>query len=183
MEAWLRPQLGKSLCVVPSQSTKVSSIRLATSRMSDVACEPASSLLARPRPSPVGPVDRRRILMGTGAVIVVVLAVVWLVRLLPDSGGAPAVVAVVLGLVVFPVIASPIEWFVHRFVYHEAVIRPLKAIHTVHTVHHYAYFPTWRYVTAGPVRRLPITNRTPEALVSRLRNGGVRLAHFSWTPR
>ena len=47
-------------------------------------------------------------------------------------------------------------------------------------MHHYAYFPTWRYVTAGPVRRLPITNRSPEALVSRFRNGGVRLAHFSW---
>ena len=149
--------------------------------MSDVvACELASSRPARPRPSPVEPVDRRRVLMGTGTVIVVVLAVVWLVRLLPDSGGVPAVVAVVLGLLVFPVVASPIEWFVHRFVYHEAVIRPLKAICTVHTVHHYAYFPTWRYVTAGPVRRLPITNRSPEALVSRLRNGGVRLAHFSW---
>lgn len=76
--------------------------------MSDVvACESASS---RPRPRPVEPVDRRRVLIGTGAVIVVVLAVVWLVRLLPDSGGAPAVVAVVLGLLVFPVIASPIEW-------------------------------------------------------------------------
>ena len=94
--------------------------------MSDVvACESASPRPARPRPSPVEPVDPRRVLIGTGAVIVVVLAVVWLVRLLPDSGGAPAVVAVVLGLLVFPVIASPIEWFVHRFVYHEAVIRPL----------------------------------------------------------
>ena len=79
--------------------------------MSDVvACELASSLRAWPRPSPVEPVDRRRVLMGTAAVIVVVLAVVWLVRLLPDSG-VPAVVAVVLGLVVFPVIASPIESF------------------------------------------------------------------------
>lgn len=145
-----------------------------------VASEVASSLTARPQPSPVEPVDRRRVLMGTGAVMVVILAVVWLVRLLPDSGAAPVVLALVLGLLVFPVAASPIEWFVHRFVYHEAVIRPLKAIYTVHTVHHYTYFPTWRYVTAGPVRRLPITNRSPEALVSRLRNGAVRLAHFSF---
>jgi hypothetical protein len=109
-----------------------------------VAGELASPRPARPRPRPVGPVDRRRVLIGTGAVIVVVLAVAGLVRLLPDPGGAPAVIAVVLGLVVLPVAASPIEWFVHRFVYHEAVIRPLKAIYTVHTVHHYAYFPTWR---------------------------------------
>ncbi len=135
---------------------------------------------ARPQPSPVEPVDRRRVLMGTGAVVVVLAAVVGLVRLLPGTGWAPAALAVVLGLVMFPVAASPIEWFVHRFVYHEAVIRPLKAIYTVHTVHHFAYFPTWRYITAGPVRRLPITNRRPEALGSRLRNGGVRLAHFTW---
>jgi hypothetical protein len=149
--------------------------------MSDVvAGELASSVPARPRPSPVQPVDRRRVLVGTGAVIVVVVAVVWLVRMLPGSGGASTVLAVVLGLSVLPVVASPIEWFVHRYVYHEAVIRPLKAIFIVHTVHHYAYFPTWRYVTAGPARRLPITNRSPEALISRLRNAGVRLAHFTW---
>lgn len=145
-----------------------------------VASELSSPLPARPQPSPVEPVVRRRVLLGTCAVIVVVLAAGWLARSLPDSGWAPAVLAVVLGLVMFPVAASPIEWFVHRFVFHEAVIRPLKAIYTVHTVHHYTYFPTWRFVTAGPVRRLSITNRSPEALVSRFRNAGVRLAHFSF---
>ena len=146
-----------------------------------VASELASPLLpARPQPSPVEPVDRRRVLVGTCAVIVVVLAADWLVRALPDYGWAPAVLAVVLGLVMFPVAASPIEWFVHRFVFHEAAIRPLKALYTVHTVHHYTYFPTWRFVTGGPVRRLSITNRSPEALVSRFRNAGVRLAHFSF---
>jgi hypothetical protein len=135
---------------------------------------------SRPQPSPVGPVDRRRVLAGTGAVILVAAGVLWLVRSLPGSSAPSGVLAVVLGVAVFPVLASPIEWFVHRFVYHEAVIRPLKAIYTVHTVHHYAYFPTWRYVTAGPARRLPITNRAPEAQLSRVRNAGVRLAHFAW---
>ncbi|HEX9032968.1 MAG TPA: hypothetical protein VF834_14105 [Streptosporangiaceae bacterium] len=149
--------------------------------MSDVVIsELESSLPARPVPGSVESVDRRRVLIGTGVVIVVALAVVWLVRLLPTSGAAPVALAVVLGLLVLPVIASPVEWFVHRFVYHEAVIRPLTAIYMVHTVHHYTYFPTWRYVTAGPARRLSITNRAPKALVSRLRNAGVRLAHFSF---
>ncbi len=85
-----------------------------------VASELASPLSDRPQPSPVEPADRRRVLLATCTVIVVVLAAGWLVRSLPDSGWAPAALAVVLGLVTFPVAASPIEWFVHRFVFHEA---------------------------------------------------------------
>ena len=100
------------------------------------------------------------------AVAGVVVGVMWVVRSLPDSGCAPAALALVLGLLVIPVVASPIEWFVHRFVYHEAVIRPLGAIFTVHTAHHYAFFPTWRYVTGGPARRLSIGKRTPDANAS-----------------
>jgi hypothetical protein len=136
--------------------------------------------IARPKPAPVQPVDARRVAVATAALVAVFVAATGLARLLPRTGVMPAVVAAVTGLVVLPVIASPIEWFVHRFVYHEAVIRPLKAIFTVHTAHHYAYFPTWRYVTAGPARRLPIRNRHPEALISGLRNAAVRLAHFTW---
>ena len=134
----------------------------------------------RPKPSPVGPVDRRRVLVTSTAVAGVVAGVMCVVRSLPDSGVAPAALALVLGLVVIPVIASPIEWFVHRFVYHEAVIRPLGAIFTVHTAHHYAFFPTWRYVTGGPARRLSIGKRAPDAHTSRFRNARVRLAHFAW---
>jgi hypothetical protein len=136
--------------------------------------------MARPKPAPVQPVDGWRVTVATGALVATFLAVVWLVRTLPHAGVIPTTIAAVLGLVVLPVIASPIEWFVHRFVYHEAVLRPLKAIFTVHTAHHYVYFPTWRYVTAGPARRLPIRNRRPEVLMSGLRNAGVRLAHFTW---
>lgn len=68
----------------------------------------------------------------------------------------------------------------HRFVYHEPVIRPLGAILHVHTSHHFAFFPTWRYVTSGPARRLSIRRRSPDTHTSRVRNAGVRLAHFSW---
>ncbi|HEX4980860.1 MAG TPA: hypothetical protein VFV63_04145 [Ilumatobacteraceae bacterium] len=132
------------------------------------------------KPSPVGPVDWPRVLVASSAVAGVVAGVMWVVRLLPESGVAPAALAFVVGLVVIPVVASPIEWFVHRLVYHEAVIRPLRAICTVHTAHHYAFFPTWRYVTGGPARRLSIRKRAPDANTSRARNAGVRLAHFSW---
>ena len=134
----------------------------------------------RAKPSPVGPIDRRRVAFGTIGVVAVVSGVMWFVRVLPGSGSAATVVAVALGLAVIPLVAPPIEWFVHRFVYHEAVIAPLGAIFTVHTAHHYAYFPTWRYVTGGPARRLSIRKRTPEAHASSIRNARVRLAHFSW---
>jgi hypothetical protein len=140
----------------------------------------SSGPVARPKPAPVQPVDGRRVVAATAALVAVFLGVVLLVRTLPHGGVASTVPAALLGLVVLPVIASPIEWFVHRFVYHEAVVRPLKSIFTVHTAHHYAYFPTWRYVTAGPARRLPIRNRQPEALGSVLHNASIRFAHFTW---
>jgi hypothetical protein len=148
--------------------------------VTDVIAPVSYRTAARPKPKPVRPVDGRRVTVATAALVGLFLGVVWLVRALPHRGTAATILAAALGLVVLPVIASPIEWFVHRFVYHEAVIRPLRAIFTVHTAHHYAYFPTWRYVTSGPPRRLPIRNRQPEALVSALRNAGVRLAHFAW---
>lgn len=144
-----------------------------------VSRDAVSSSAARPKPSPVEPVNGQRVLLATTAVVVVFVGVSLLVRSLPNSGVAPVSSASLLGLLVMPIMASPIEWFVHRFVYHEAVFKPFGPISTVHTAHHYAYFPTWRYVTCGPARRLSIGN-TPHAHVSHVRNAGVRLAHFSW---
>ena len=91
-------------------------------------------------------------LVATAGVVAVVASIVAVVARLGE-GTAAVVVAVVLGLAVVPIVASPLEWFVHRFVYHEAVVHALEAICRVHTAHHYAYFPTWRYVTGGPARR------------------------------
>jgi hypothetical protein len=83
--------------------------------------------------------------------------------------------------VVIPMIASPIEWFVHRFVYHAPVVRPLEVVFRVHTAHHFAYFPTWRYTTSGPPRRLRVVpGRAPEVQQRRAGNAAVRLAHFGW---
>jgi hypothetical protein len=119
------------------------------------------------------------VLVATAGVVAVVASIVAVVARLGE-GTAAVVVAVVLGLAVVPIVASPLEWFVHRFVYHEAVVHALEAICRVHTAHHYAYFPTWRYVTGGPARRLSIRVRTPYEHTSWLRNAGVRLAHFGW---
>jgi hypothetical protein len=132
------------------------------------------------KPSPVGPPDVQRVVAGTAGMAIVALLVTGLVRSLPAGSVVAAGLSCFLGMIVIPVVASPIEWFVHRFVYHDAVIRPLRAIYTVHTAHHYAFFPTWRYTTLGPARRLPIRKRAPDACVSPTHNALVRLAHFSW---
>lgn len=135
---------------------------------------------ARATPSPVESVDGRRVVLATIVVAALAIGMIWIVRLLPDAGAMSGLLAAALGLLVVPLAASPLEWFVHRFVYHQAVFQPLGAIFTVHTAHHYAYFPTWRYTTGGPARRLSIRRRTPDIHRSAVRNVGVRLAHFSW---
>jgi len=140
----------------------------------------ARGVATRAHPAPVAPVDVRRVVVATGAVAAVIAGIMLNVSVLPDDGVLPALVAVLLGLVLVPLAASPIEWFVHRFVYHQPVVRGLAAIFVVHTAHHYSYFPTWRYVTAGPARRLSIRRRGPDVHLRALRNAGVRLAHFGW---
>jgi hypothetical protein len=130
-------------------------------------------------PRAVWPVDRRRVAAATAATVLVAVAIVAVVSRLPDSliGG---VAAVALGLLVVPLVASPLEWLV-RCVYHLPVLRPLRPINTVHTAHHFAYFPTWRYVTSGPARRLSITaDGAPDVHRSAWGNARVRLAHFTW---
>jgi len=131
-------------------------------------------------PKPVGRTDWRRVVLGTVLIGMIVVAAMLAARWGLGDSRRDAVVAVALGMVVIPVVASPIEWFVHRFVYHEAVIGPLRSIFNVHTAHHYAFFPTWRYVTTGPARRLSIRIKAPDVHWSRWRNAGVRATHFSW---
>jgi hypothetical protein len=135
--------------------------------------------IRRPKARPVSPVDRRRVAIASVALCVVVGMIVVAARTL-DRGPGSAMLAVLLGLVIVPIVASPLEWLVHRFVYHAPAIKALEAIFRVHTAHHYAYFPTWRYVTAGPARRLSIRMSTPFEHTSWMRNASVRLAHFGW---
>ncbi len=100
-----------------------------------------------------------------------------LVRVLPhDAIGAFA--ALVIGLILTPIIASPIEWLVHRYIYHRSFTL-LRRIYAVHLAHHHLYFPTWRYITGGPARRIPLLGKdvgVPQ--ISRWKNALTYFAHF-----
>lgn len=133
-----------------------------------------------PKPTAVGPAPGRRIVAGSTAFAAVAAGIVLVAAALPRNGAGATTVAFVLGLVLVPIVAAPLEWFVHRWVYHEPVVPMLSAVFKVHTAHHHAYFPTWRYVTSGPARRLPISRRNPREHHRPIRNAGVRLAHFAW---
>ena len=121
--------------------------------------------VARPRPSPVTPVSRRRVLLAAAAIALVVGGAVRAVSSLHDSGAAPRMLALTIGLLVVPLVASPIEWFVHRFVYHEAVIRPLAAIFTVHTVHHHGYRVRALAVGNSQVAKMVLARTVVETMV------------------
>src|SRR5947209_5915044 len=74
-------------------------------------------------------------------------AAVAAVRALPPSP-AGYLVAGLLGVAALPIAASPLEWLVHRYVYHRRVLPLLRRICAIHHQgHHHAIFPTWRYVT------------------------------------
>ena len=81
---------------------------------------------------------------------------------------------------IVPFIASPIEWLVHRFVYHQPVIKSLSRIYSIHTAHHYAYFPPWRYITGGTAHRLPLRSDEGEISDDPIANAIIRLSHFAW---
>ena len=128
----------------------------------------------------LSPVDAGRVFFGWMFVLIVAAALVLVARILPESDLLANVAAVVVGLAIVPLLASPIEWMVHRFVYHEAVIAPLTAIHRVHVAHHFSFFPTWRYTTNGPARRLAIRRVGTDIRRTMFANARVRLTHFVW---
>jgi hypothetical protein len=104
-----------------------------------------------------------------------------LVRLFPSSWGGN-LAAALLGAVVLLIAASLLEWLVHRYVYHRRWLPFLRRIYAIHHQgHHQAIFPTWRYVTNGPVRRHPILATGISCLhTSAWHNALVKLSHFSF---
>lgn len=106
-------------------------------------------------------------------------AIAALVHQLPPSP-AGLLLAGLLGVLTLPLAASPWEWLVHRYVYHRRAIPWLRRIYVIHHQgHHHAIFPTWRYVTNGPVRRHAILASSASALhTSATRNLAIKLAHF-----
>jgi len=107
--------------------------------------------------------------------------IVALVRALPLTV-AGYLAASLLGAAALPIIASPLEWWVHRYVYHRKRIPLLRRIYAIHHQgHHHAIFPTWRYVTNGPVRRHPIVASSNSVLhTSFWRNRLIKLCHFTF---
>ncbi|MEY4361994.1 MAG: hypothetical protein RL391_1300 [Actinomycetota bacterium] len=128
----------------------------------------------------LNPVDAGRVFFGWMFVLIVAGSVVLVARVLTETQIWANVFAVALGLAVVPLLASPIEWMVHRFVYHEAVVPSLTAIHRVHVAHHFSFFPTWRYTTNGPARRLAIRKVGTDIRRTAMANARVRATHFVW---
>lgn len=93
-----------------------------------------------------------------------------------------AAVGFAAGLVLMPLLASPVEWLVHRYVYHRALVPGLRAVYDIHhRVHHYVFFPTWRYVTSGPPRRIPVFARDHDrAEATAAGNAAIHLAHWTF---
>jgi len=121
-------------------------------------------------------------LAGTTILLLGILSlIVILVRELPST--MPGYLAAgLLGAVALPIMASPLEWMVHRYVYHRKLIPFLRRIYVIHHQgHHHAIFPTWRYVTNGPVRRHPIVASSHSSLhMSWWGNLRIKLCHFAF---
>jgi hypothetical protein len=123
--------------------------------------------------------DRRRVTIMSLIVVSFFVLLSIMASSLPTNIWG-LIAAFTAGLVVTPVIASPIEWAVHRYVYHRS-LGFLKRIYSIHLAHHHLYFPTWRYVTSGPARRIPILDSgvsVPQA--TRWGNAATYMAHFAF---
>lgn len=127
------------------------------------------------------PVNLARWGAGLLAILAVASGVLALARNLPTTPWGVAV-GFVAGLPLLPFLASPAEWFVHRYVYHRSQIPTLRTIYDIHhRVHHYVFFPSRRYVTTGPPRRIPIlTASHDDAATTSVGNAAIHLAHWTF---
>ena len=123
--------------------------------------------------------DLYRIFGTTGVLAGSLLLVALAVRQWSDTPLA-SLMSFASGVVVTVLAASPFEWLVHRHVYHRRRWFPLNRIHAIHQAHHHAYFPTWRYVTGGPPRRIQILGGRATASTSGFSNVLTRSAHFAF---
>jgi sterol desaturase/sphingolipid hydroxylase (fatty acid hydroxylase superfamily) len=126
------------------------------------------------------PVDPLRVAAGLFAIFVVGAGLVALEATFP-AGPWGWAAGVATGLVLVPLLASPVEWFVHRYTFHRPTVPAIYDIH--HRSHHHVFFPTWRYVTGGPPRRVPLVgskSRRDEGAVTARENAAIHLAHFAF---
>jgi sterol desaturase/sphingolipid hydroxylase (fatty acid hydroxylase superfamily) len=87
-------------------------------------------------PSDVWPVSRLRVAGASALLVGVGIGLIALAARL-ESEGAAGFAAFVIGVVLVPLLASPLEWLVHRCVHHVPVVAALRPVLTVHTAHHY----------------------------------------------
>lgn len=64
----------------------------------------------------------------------------------------------VIGLIITPVMASPIEWVGHKYICHRN-FKLLRRIYSIHSIHHHLHFPAGRYIASGLIRRIPIIRK------------------------
>src|SRR5581483_3282802 len=123
--------------------------------------------------------NRFRVLSMTGILILLFVATSLMAKELSQTASGN-VAGFVAGFLLAPIIASPIEWLVHRHIYHRTN-GIARRIFTIHSAHHHLYFPTWRYVTGGRARRIPILGvGVSNTQDSALKNGVTYFAHFSF---
>lgn len=100
-------------------------------------------------------------------------------RLPADVAGTAGAVA--LGAAATLVVSSVVEWLVHRYVYHRGRLRVLSRLRDIHhRVHHHVFFPTWRYVTSGPPRRIPLRGDPEAAVTTAWANSAIGLVHSAF---
>jgi hypothetical protein len=125
-------------------------------------------------------VHRVRLVFWTVVIALISVAAMAWVSAMKGESFPKELSAFALGVAIIPFLASPIEWYVHRFIYHQPVIHALSRIYSVHTAHRYAYFPTWRYVTGGSARRLTLQSDVRTTTEKFWGNAAIRIAHFTW---
>jgi hypothetical protein len=134
----------------------------------------------RAQPLRVTEVHPIRLVFWTVVIVLISLAAMAWVSTMKGESFPKELAAFAIGVAIVPFLASPIEWFVQRFVYHQPAVRPFSRIYSVHTAHHFAFFPTWRYVTGGSARRLTLHSDIRTSTETFWGNAAIRTVHFTW---
>ena len=121
---------------------------------------------------------RARFVLGLTLLLLFFAATTLVVSVLPQSS-AGIIVLFILGVVITPLLASPYEWIVHRFLYHRKSITALNKIYQVHTAHHHLYFPPKKFIGDGNPQSIPLWGRSiARPYTSAAGNVLVYLVHF-----
>lgn len=86
--------------------------------------------------------------------------------------------ALLLGFVYTFLVASMMEWIVHKYVYHNSFPILLQHIYKIHhIVHHCHQFPTGKYTSTGPPKRVSMDSKIQ---TNPYINRNIRLQHMGF---